>query len=51
MSDQAEDVGLSTPQDASEPPKEEYTHNAPQFRQVETNASVVFEEIYICLVI
>ncbi|KAG7327259.1 hypothetical protein KOW79_008865 [Hemibagrus wyckioides] len=32
MSDQAEDVGLLTPQDASEPPKEEYSHNAPQFR-------------------
>lgn len=46
MSDQTEDVGLLTPQD--EPPKEEDTHNGPQFRQVQTNASAVFEEIYIC---
>ncbi|XP_047666407.1 GRAM domain-containing protein 2A isoform X2 [Tachysurus fulvidraco] len=30
MSDQTEDVGLLTPQD--EPPKEEDTHNGPQFR-------------------
>ncbi|KAB5558857.1 hypothetical protein PHYPO_G00022020 [Pangasianodon hypophthalmus] len=32
MSDQTEDVSLLTPQDASEPPKEEDTHNTPNFR-------------------
>ncbi|XP_053490742.1 GRAM domain-containing protein 2A isoform X1 [Ictalurus furcatus] len=32
MSDQAEDVSLLTPQDVSEPQKEEDTHHAPQFR-------------------
>ncbi|KAM9461093.1 GRAM domain-containing protein 2A isoform 2-T3 [Clarias gariepinus] len=32
MSDQAEDVGSLTPQDASEPPKDEDTHGAPHFR-------------------
>lgn len=48
MSDQAEDVSLLTPQDVSEPQKEEDTHHAPQFRQVEANASLVFEELCIC---
>ncbi|KAF4082896.1 hypothetical protein AMELA_G00133860 [Ameiurus melas] len=32
MSDQAEDVSLLTPQDVSEPPKEDDTHHAPHFR-------------------
>lgn len=50
MSDQAEDLSLLTPQNASEPPKEEDTHNAQHFRQVKLNASLLFEEIYICLV-
>lgn len=51
MSDQAEDLSLLTPQDVSEPPKEEDPHNAPHFRQVKTNASLLFEEIYVCLVV
>lgn len=51
MSDQTEDVSLLTPQDAPEPPKEEDTHNAPHFRQVEADASLVLEEISVCLVV
>lgn len=49
MSDQTEDVSLLTPQDASEPPKEEDTNNTPLFRQVRKNASLVGKEILVHL--